>query len=399
MAKVTVPSHQQAEQYQISPDYVRISMAAAIELGLKPGRIARCNCNCINLLQNYPEGCYANCTYCGLARERPGVPEDNTFIRVAWPLYPTDLVAEKIAEREANGGVGRVCISQVQDHRAYDDLINMIQRVKRPAPQVPMSALVSATTLNEERLHEIRETGVGIIGVGLDAVTEELFEATRGKGTKGPHNWEHHWRIIRAARQIYGPMRVNCHIIVGLGETDRELVDMFYQLKEEQIAGYLFSFNPEPGTVMQDISRSPIHRMRRIQLVKHLIENQDLPRAALSFDQDGNISRLETPETMVEVAVSTGLPFMTNGCPDRAGEVACNRPYGSYRPGEEYRDYPFQPNVHDMVVIRQQMRLDEVWANLNSSSDFSRTETSTTTPALVPRIAGHGAREVVTTSI
>lgn len=365
MAKVTVPSDLQAEQYQISPEYVRISMAAAIELGLKPGRINRCNCNCINLLQNYPEGCYANCTYCGLARERPGTPEENTFIRVAWPLYPTDLVAEKIAEREANDGVGRVCISQVQDHRAYDDLVDMVRRVKKPAPQVPMSALVSATTLNEERLHILKEAGVDIIGVGLDAVTEELFEETRGRGTKGPHNWEYHWLIVRAARDIYGPMKVNCHIIVGLGETDRELVDMFYQLKEERIAGYLFSFNPEPGTVMQDLSRSPIHRMRRIQLVKHLIENQGLSREALTFDADGSIARLDAPETKVEIAVNTGMPFMTNGCLDRAGEVACNRPYGSYRPGEEYRDYPFQPNANDLIVIRQQMKLEEVWANLN----------------------------------
>lgn len=372
MAKVTVPSDQQAEQFQISPDYVRISMAAAIELGLKPGRINRCNCHCINLLQNYPEGCYANCSYCGLARERPGTPEENTFIRVAWPLYPTDLVAEKIAEHEEKVGVGRVCISQVQDHRAYDDLVNMIKRVKKPAPQVPMSALVSATTLNEERLHVIKEAGADIIGVGLDAVTEELFEKTRGRGTKGPHNWEYHWHIVRAAREIYGAMKVNCHIIVGLGETDKELVDMFYQLKEEQIAGYLFSFNPEPGTVMQDLSRSPIHRMRRIQLVKYLIENKDLPREALSFDEAGNLTRLDAPDTMVEVAVNTGLPFMTNGCPDRAGEVACNRPYGSYRPGEEYRDYPFVPNMDDLVIIRQQMKLEEVWANLNSlSSSYS----------------------------
>lgn len=365
MAKVTVPSDQQAEQYQISPEYVRISMAAAIELGLRPGRINRCGCSCINLLQNYPEGCYANCTYCGLARERPGVPEDNTFIRVAWPLYPTDLVAEKIAEHEDKVGVGRVCIAQVQDHRAYDDLVDMTRRVKRQAPEVPLSALVSATTLNEERLHVIKDAGADIIGVGLDAVTEEVFDETRGKKARGPHNWDYHWRIIRAARDIYGPMKVNCHIIVGLGETDSELVDMFYQLKSEQIAGYLFSFNPEPGTVMQDASRAPIHRMRRIQLVKHLIEHMELPREALSFDDDGYISRLDAPETMLEVAVSTGLPFMTNGCPDRAGEVACNRPYGSYRPGEEYRDYPFQPNADDVVIIRQQMKLEEVWANLN----------------------------------
>ena len=100
MAKVSIPSHLQAEHYQISPDYVRISMAAAMELGLKPGRIDRCRCNCINLLQNYPEGCWANCSYCGLARERPGMAEENSFIRVGWPLHSTDLVAEKIAERQ-----------------------------------------------------------------------------------------------------------------------------------------------------------------------------------------------------------------------------------------------------------------------------------------------------------
>jgi len=47
MAKVTIPASEQAEQFQISPDYVRISMAAAIQLGLKPGRIASTCCKII----------------------------------------------------------------------------------------------------------------------------------------------------------------------------------------------------------------------------------------------------------------------------------------------------------------------------------------------------------------
>lgn len=369
MAKVTVPSHLQAEKYQISPDYVRISMAAAIELGLKPGRINRCSCDCINLLQNYPEGCYANCTYCGLARDRPGTPEDNSFIRVAWPLYPTDLVAEKIAEKEEKDGVGRVCIAQVQDHRAYEDLVDMTKRVRGAAAEVPISALVSATTLNEERLHVIKEAGADIIGVGLDGASEEVFYHTRGKGTKGPHTWKYHWHIIRAARRIYGPMNVNCHIIVGLGETDQELVNLLYMLKSEQIAGYLFSFNPEPGTVMENAAQAPIHRLRRIQLIKHLIENEALPSEAISFSAAGEISRLDAPEIMVEVSVSTGLPFMTDGCPDRSGKMACNRPYGSYRPNEEYRDYPFLPNQNDLIVIRNQMKLDQIWSNLSPVSN------------------------------
>ncbi|MFQ5628443.1 MAG: radical SAM protein, partial [bacterium] len=226
MAKVNISSQLQSEYYQISPDYVRISMAAAIELGLKPGRMLRgCTCGCINLLQNYPEGCFANCSYCGLARERPGVPEENTFIRVNWPLYPTDLVAEKIAEREAKKAVGRVCLSQVQDHRANDDLIDMTNRIHRAAPNVPLSALVSATLLDESWLAAIKESGADIIGFGLDAASEEVFFRTRGKGAKGPHDWEYHWQMIFAARHLFGPMNVNCHVIVGLGETDRELVE------------------------------------------------------------------------------------------------------------------------------------------------------------------------------
>ena len=366
MAKINIPSDQQAEHYQISPDYVRISTAAAIELGLKAGRIHRAHCDCINLLQNYPEGCFANCIYCGLARERPGLPEDNTFIRVGWPLYPTKLIAEKIAEREAKNGVGRVCISQVQDHRANDDLMSIIQRVHQRAPQVPISALVSATLLNEEKLLAIRAAGVDMVGIGLDGATEEIFDEARGKKTRGPHKWDYHWKIIRAARRIFGPLNVNCHIIVGLGETDRDLVNLFFLLKEEEIAGYLFSFNPEPGTATQDRPRAPIHRHRRVQLVKYLIETGELSRKALSFDEAGDLAQLNAPQATIEAAIESGLPFMTDGCPDRNGVMACNRPYGSYRPGQEYRDYPFQPNADDLIVIRQQMRLDEVLAHPQS---------------------------------
>jgi biotin synthase len=359
MAKVSLSSLEQSEQLNISPDYVRLSMAAAIELGLKAGRIYRdAHCGCINLLQNYPEGCYANCAYCGLARERPGVPEDNTFIRVAWPLFPTDLVAEKIAEHQDR--VGRVCIAQVQDHRAYDDLIDMTKRVRRLS-DVPISALVSATVLNEERLGHIKEAGADIIGVGLDAASEDVFNRTRGKGARGPHDWDYHWHIVRAARKLYGAMKVNCHVIVGLGETDLDLVNLFYQLKSEQIAAYLFSFNPEPGTDMQHIPRAPLHRWRRIQLIKYLIENCNLPTDVFEFDTTGEITCIHAPGTMVEVAINTGMPFMTNGCPDKNGEMTCNRPYGSYRPGEDFRDYPIQPNANDLIQIRQQMRLEEVW--------------------------------------
>ncbi|MCA8954581.1 MAG: radical SAM protein [Planctomycetes bacterium] len=345
---------------QISPDWVRISTAAAIELGLAPGKIAGCGCGCINLLQNYPHGCAANCSYCGLARERPGAASDNSFIRVAWPLFRTDLVAERIAERERRGGVGTVCIAQVHDGRAFRDLIDMTERVRRAAPQVPISALVSAGLLDDERLAAIQSAGADIIGIGLDAASPEVFEKTRGSGVRGPHDWQQHWAIARAARRRFGAFKVNFHVVVGLGETDRELVDPLYALHAEQIAAYLFSFNPEPGTGMAEAPRAPIARLRRIQLVKHLIEHRELARAAIRFDAAGSILAIDVPQVQLDAAIASGTPFMTDGCPDRAGAVACNRPYGSYRPGEPFRDYPFQPSCSDLQTIRGELQLAEV---------------------------------------
>jgi glycine cleavage system H protein len=40
------------------------------------------------------------------------------------------------------------------------------------------------------------------------------------------------------------------------------------------------------------------------------------------------------------------------------GELACNRPFGSYRPGEEFRDYPFKPTPDDLALVRQELQLD-----------------------------------------
>ncbi len=137
-------------------------------------------------------------------------------------------------------------------------------------------------------------------------------------------------------------------------------MDLFHRLRAEEICGYLFSFNPEPGTAMQDEPRAPIRRLRRIQLVKHLIETQGLPRSAAAFDAGGNLAGIRGRIEDLESAVRSGRPFMTNGCPDRAGEVACNRPYGSYRPGEEFRDYPFLPESGDVEVIRSELVLGEM---------------------------------------
>ena len=44
---------------------------STITLGVMGGYMHRTSCTrCLNLLLTYPEGCRANCAYCGLARHR-----------------------------------------------------------------------------------------------------------------------------------------------------------------------------------------------------------------------------------------------------------------------------------------------------------------------------------------
>ena len=44
------------------------------------------------------------------------------------------------------------------------------------------------------------------------------------------------------AREIFGPWKVNVHTLVGLGETDEDLVKLFVALREREIFSYLFCF-------------------------------------------------------------------------------------------------------------------------------------------------------------
>ncbi|MHB1619893.1 MAG: hypothetical protein ACYCTY_07930 [Sulfuricella sp.] len=57
--------------------------------------------HCLNLLLTYPEGCRANCAYCGLARHREEARDyvDRNFIRVDWPALRYREVIARIQAR------------------------------------------------------------------------------------------------------------------------------------------------------------------------------------------------------------------------------------------------------------------------------------------------------------
>ncbi|HEV8624160.1 MAG TPA: radical SAM protein [Acidimicrobiia bacterium] len=343
-----------------SPEWVRISMASAIALRFRSGRFTRdFEFGGINLLLNYEDGCRSDCGYCGLARTRPGAYEDKSFIRVEWPLVGTDELVDRMAARQEK--MTRLCISMVTHPHAYRDTLDIAGRIVAGVA-TPLSILVAPPTLNRTKLERFKAAGVDMIGIGLDAVTEDLFRRIRTDVPAGGAglSWAKYWEVVNDAREIFGPWKVNCHTLVGLGETDRDLIDIFIQLRDRQIFSYLFCFNPEPDSRMADHPKSPLRRWRRIQLAKHLIETECFAAAQFDFDAADNLTLLDGDMAVVERAIESGIPFMTNGCPGAGGEPGCTRPYGSYRPSEPFRDFPFAPSPVDLGGIRSDLALQEL---------------------------------------
>ncbi len=354
---------QGATPVMVSPDYVQMSTAAAVTLGMAPGKLYRCACTrCLNLLLTYPEGCRANCAYCGLARHRESQRNyaDRNFIRVDWPAAPLAWIIERVEAMGAACPFQRMCISMITHPRSDDDTKRVLaawtSRIERA--RIPVSILSNPTTMTERDVQELHDLGADIFTVALDAATPELFERTRGKGVASPHSWAKYWAIFEAARTIFGPGRIGMHLIVGLGETDRELLAVCDRLHQAGGLSHLFCFFPEAGSLMDHLPAPPRPRWRRLQLARYLLEFREHPFTAFGFDHAGSLIDFGLAPEALAAVVRTGVPFRTSGCPgkDRPDVSACDRPYGD-SPPSDIASYPFQPNGGDLRRIRQQLGL------------------------------------------
>ena len=335
---------------KVSPDFVRTSLAASLTLGFQSGAFHRnAKLKGLNLLLHYEEGCSGRCHFCGLSRSRQEGPKGKTFIRVDWPLY--DL--EEIVQRSKNKDqIHRVCISMITHPRALKDTLSIIRKFKKETTLF-ISVLITPTLIREEAsLEAMKEAGADRVGIAVDAATPGLFDRLRGTGVGGPHRWEHYWDVVRMAVRVFGRNFVGIHLIVGLGETEEEMVRTIQRGQDLGAQTHLFSFFPEKGSPMEKTPLPPLDRYRRIQLARWIINEGSGSADQMTFDE---IGRLTDFGMNVASLLEDGEPFMTSGCPGRDGKVACNRPYGNERPSGPIRNFPFKPESEDIEEVKRQL--------------------------------------------
>ena len=336
-----------------SPEYLQISMAAAMTLGIVPGQFYRnARLSCINTLLTYPSGCHATCAYCGLQKARDMEYSKKNFIRVEWPTVKLDEIIERT---KAVGHVERLCIAQITHPKAIRDTKYVLKRViSELGDKIFVSLLINATGTTYEDIEDYKKLGADTVTVAIDCGSKEVFEKLRGKPMNSPHKWETFWQVLEWACHVMGDGYAGCHLVVGLGESEQEMIETIQRVRDMVARTHLFSFWPEEGSMMEREKPCPAPQYRRVQFARYLIDNGLSRYEDMKFNEKGQVIDFGIDKDTFEEIFWSGRPFMTSGCRGKTQEVACNRPFGDSSV-KDIRSYPFKPNKSDLQKIRKQL--------------------------------------------
>jgi len=330
-----------------TPKKIRVSVGSAIVLGLSSGKLDAAPTTAY--LMTYRKGkCVANCGFCPQARGSHG--RANMLSRVSWPVFATKRVLGGIERAVIDDRIRRVCFQALNYPEVFTDLIALI-RVIHQKVNVPIS--ISCQPLNSENIGQLAEAGAERIGIPLDAATEELFDKIKGLSAGGPYSWKKQFKLLSDAVNIFGKGKISTHLIVGLGETEKEMVKIIQRCVDMSVLPALFAFTPISGTALGNNAQPPIQKYRRIQIARHLIVHGIARCEDMRFDEEDCISDFSVDEQTLLQIIQMGEPFPTSGCPN------CNRPYYNEKPSGPIYNYPRKIGQKELSEIERQLSLRE----------------------------------------
>jgi biotin synthase-related radical SAM superfamily protein len=326
------------------PEQIRVSLGTAIVLRLLDGKLDAEPTTAY--LMTYKTGnCTSNCGFCPQAR----ASKSNTELlsRVTWPTFPTTNVLTAFATGAKEGKIKRVCIQALNYPEVFAHLQTMVKEIKKRSA---IAVSVSCQPLNRENIGLLANAGVDRLGIALDAATEALFNKVKGKDAGGTYTWQSEFRQLNQALDIFGEGNVSTHVIVGLGESEKQAVEVVQRCVDMGVLPALFAFTPIRGTALEAKSPPKLEAYRRIQLARYLIVNGKTKLADMHFDGEGKIKAYGLTNEALNAEVEGGLPFQTSGCPD------CNRPFYNEKPSGPLYNYPKAPNKEEIQKIKKQLR-------------------------------------------
>jgi biotin synthase len=327
------------------PEQIRVSTGTAIVLELLNGKLDAEPTTAY--LMTYREGkCAANCGFCPQARGSKGSTE--LLSRVSWPTFSTASAFRALGIVAGQGKIKRVCIQALNYPGVFVNLEALVKEIKKQAA-VPVS--VSCQPLNAVNIELLVKAGVDRLGIALDAATEALFDKVKGKDAGSAYSWENQFSLLNRAVAVFGEGNVSTHLIVGLGETEKEAAQMIQKCVDMSVLPALFAFTPIRGTRLENNSPPPLESYRRVQLSRFLMVNGLARYEDMHFDDEGKITSFGIASHELRQIIEDGTSFLTCGCPD------CNRPFYNEKPSGPIYNFPRKTSQEEIEKIKKQLKL------------------------------------------
>ena len=294
----------------VESSILRVSLGSAVLLNLTNKKV---DCLPTTIYVMTPGKCVRDCMYCSEAKNSSSLP--NMLSRVIWPPFPMNDVIDRIK----NGDFKRLCIQTV-NNKISNKVVEKV--LKEISTYIPVSVCIN--TYSEKIIDRIFLLGAERVGLPIDVANPKLHETIRGGDFFKKLQF-----ILKMADKY--KEKITTHIIVGLGENDREILSLYDTFTKNGIKVALFAFTPVRGTKLQDLNPPDIVRYRKIQVATKLIE-KGIPLSEFVFEEDRLIKlpKISTDE------IKKLNPFTTRGCPN------CNRPYYNEKPKGTMYNYPYK---------------------------------------------------------
>jgi len=313
----------------VTIEKIRISVGSASVLGLgllPPFKIPPTTC----YIMTFKEGhCIANCGFCPQARSSKSSVEK--LSRVNWPIFSFKDFLTKLKYMPFSKKFERICIQTLNYPENFNDLIEIVTQIKI-FTDIPIS--VAIPPLSKEKLRKLKIKGIQRVGIALDGATSEVFEIIKGKNGGGPYTWEEHFQKLHEALEIFSPGFVSTHIIIGLEETEKQVIELIEKLHNLGIIVSLFAFTPIKGTRFENIQQPSIKSFRKLQLGRFLIYNNKKNSKDFTFNMRGEIINININKKELNLLINDTNTFLTSGCP------GCNRPFYTSKPSGPVYNYP-----------------------------------------------------------
>lgn len=313
---------------------IRLSIGTAIELGIKRGQSDIPPTTAYIMIGNQ---CNNRCSFCSQSIESNS--RKDKLSRVLWPEYTKEEILDAFKSYEGEN-IKRICLQSMDSEESLNEVRKFIKYVNANL-NIPIS--LSAKLEDMDEIEKFFDLGVEKIGIAIDAANKELYEKIKGT------NFDKKIDFIKEVGLIY-PNRISTHIIVGLGESHKDIYDLYKTLKGYNITISLFAFTPVKGTKMEDVSQPSIESYRRVQLMTYMMDkgyNGDY----FKFGLDGYLEEIEIDE-YIKMDILKGKPFEIKGCKN------CNRPYYNERPGHTIYNYSRKLSKEEIKLAIKEINLD-----------------------------------------